>query len=152
MAKRPKPYKTGYGRPPKDRQFKPGQSGNPRGRPRGSGRLTRVARKEAARRIPYTENGVRKQIRTDDAIVRQAFVKAATGDFKAMPLALKLLDREETGGEHERAPAEEVFGAKVDELVMADIVARIRGLESPSSPATEPAVAETVDEPEYEPF
>ena len=28
-------YEIGYGRPPKQYQFKPGQSGNPRGRPRG---------------------------------------------------------------------------------------------------------------------
>ena len=27
---------VGYGRPPVNRQFKPGQSGNPRGRPKGS--------------------------------------------------------------------------------------------------------------------
>jgi hypothetical protein len=28
------PYRTGYRKPPRNRQFKPGQSGNPRGRPR----------------------------------------------------------------------------------------------------------------------
>lgn len=28
------PYEVGYGRPPKATQFKPGQSGNPKGRPR----------------------------------------------------------------------------------------------------------------------
>jgi hypothetical protein len=29
-------YAVGYGRPPKKARFKPGQSGNPRGRPKGS--------------------------------------------------------------------------------------------------------------------
>lgn len=29
-------YKTGYGKPPKKSQFKPGHSGNPKGRPKGS--------------------------------------------------------------------------------------------------------------------
>jgi hypothetical protein len=39
MAKRIRskssPYKVGYGRPPKATQFKPGKSGNPKGRPKG---------------------------------------------------------------------------------------------------------------------
>ena len=30
------PYETGYGKPPKDHQFKPGQSGNRKGRPAGA--------------------------------------------------------------------------------------------------------------------
>jgi hypothetical protein len=32
----PRDYEVGYDRPPARTQFKPGQSGNPQGRPRGS--------------------------------------------------------------------------------------------------------------------
>lgn len=40
----PKQYKVGYGNPSKSTQFKPGQSGNPKGRTKGSrnGIYTRV--------------------------------------------------------------------------------------------------------------
>jgi hypothetical protein len=36
MSKGTKPYQVGYGKPPKASRFKPGRSGNPAGRPRGS--------------------------------------------------------------------------------------------------------------------
>ena len=32
----PKQYEVGYGKPPKSTQFKPGRSGNPKGRTKGS--------------------------------------------------------------------------------------------------------------------
>lgn len=34
--KKPGTYDVGYGKPPTTHQFKPGKSGNPRGRPKGS--------------------------------------------------------------------------------------------------------------------
>ena len=37
-------YEVGYGRPPKNSQFKPGQSGNPRGRRKVSGNIWNEAR------------------------------------------------------------------------------------------------------------
>ena len=36
QGKRKRAYRVGYGRPPKEYQFKPGQSGNPKGRPKNS--------------------------------------------------------------------------------------------------------------------
>jgi uncharacterized protein DUF5681 len=35
MSGRKKDYTIGFGRPPAAHRFKPGQSGNPRGRPKG---------------------------------------------------------------------------------------------------------------------
>lgn len=34
MTNKDSKYKVGYGCPPKEHQFKPGQSGNPKGRPK----------------------------------------------------------------------------------------------------------------------
>jgi hypothetical protein len=138
MAKRKKSsQRGGRGNPPRETQFKPGQSGNPRGRPKGSGRLTKIAHKEAARRIAYTENGVRKNIRTDAAIVRQALIGAAKGDFRALPIALKLLDRDQAGAD--AAGTQEVLGGPEDQLVMASIVQRIRQTPVPPDPSSDAA-------------
>src|SRR5581483_2766479 len=42
---------VGYGRPPKQHQFKPGQSGNPKGRPKGAPTLQEIMAKEATKHI-----------------------------------------------------------------------------------------------------
>ena len=38
-------YEVGYGKPPKDKQWKPGQSGNPSGKPAGTNNLVERLKK-----------------------------------------------------------------------------------------------------------
>ena len=40
MSKSGENYEVGYGRPPRTSQFKKGQSGNPKGRPKGAKSLS----------------------------------------------------------------------------------------------------------------
>jgi hypothetical protein len=47
------PYSVGYGRPPKHTRFKPGRSGNPKGRPRGSRNLSTEMQKVLTIASPY---------------------------------------------------------------------------------------------------
>ena len=49
--------RVGYRRPPRHSRFQPGQSGNPRGRPRGVKSLSDIVRKIVGQKVTVTENG-----------------------------------------------------------------------------------------------
>jgi hypothetical protein len=55
------PDAVGYGRPPRSTRFKPGQSGNPKGRPKGVQSLGAILDKALAARVSVQENGRRTQ-------------------------------------------------------------------------------------------
>ena len=77
-------YKIGYGKPPRHTQFIPGQSGNPKGRPKGSKNLATVLGKTLSERIHVSENGQRRSISKLEAAVKQLVNKAASGDPRFM--------------------------------------------------------------------
>lgn len=95
---------VGYGRPPVAHRFKPGQSGNPRGRPRGSQnklpalseeRLKSIILEEAYRNIQITEGSRQVSITMAKAIVRSITVNAAKGQPRAQKLFTDLLTQTE---------------------------------------------------------
>jgi hypothetical protein len=71
-------YDVGYGKPPVATRFKPGKSGNPEGRPKGSKntvpslseeRIKKLIIEEAYRTIPIVEKGRRVSIPMITAVV-----------------------------------------------------------------------------------
>lgn len=90
MAKR-KPrsngdYNVGYGKPPKATQFKPGRSGNPKGRPKGRKNLATEFREVMENRVSVQEDGRRKKISAQRALILTLFKKALGGDVKSIAL------------------------------------------------------------------
>jgi hypothetical protein len=82
-------YEIGYGKPPRVSQFKPGESGNPRGRPRGSKNLALLLEEELKQRITINENGRRRRITKQAAIIKHMVNKALSGDPRLLQLLLK---------------------------------------------------------------
>ena len=85
-------YEVGYGKPPTETRFKPGESGNPRGRPKGSRNrspyprqddLRSIFRQEANRLVPINEGGKTVTISMAQAIMRSLAVTAAKGNPRA---------------------------------------------------------------------
>jgi len=84
-------YEVGKGRPPRRHQFKPGRSGNPAGRPKGSRGVSAIIAKALAEKVVVTENGQRREISKLEASAKQLANKAAGGDQSAAKLVMSLL-------------------------------------------------------------
>jgi hypothetical protein len=81
---RSRPYAVGYGKPPPHSRFKKGQSGNPRGRAKGSKGIATMLERALTERVVITENGKRRSISKLEASLKQLVNRAATGDLAAM--------------------------------------------------------------------
>jgi hypothetical protein len=75
--------KSGFKRPPKATQFKSGQSGNPKGRPKGSRNLKTDLNDLMKKRIVIREDGEARRISRQEAVLLSLFGKAARGDVRA---------------------------------------------------------------------
>lgn len=100
----PLAYDIGYRKPPSSGQFKPGRSGNPRGRPKGARnkrpalneeRLKGIILDEAYRTIKVTEGKRQISIPMAQAIVRALAVNAARGQLRSQQFFATLLSETE---------------------------------------------------------
>ncbi|MBO6668018.1 DUF5681 domain-containing protein [Parvibaculum sp.] len=83
---------VGYGKPPKAHRWKPGQSGNPKGKRKGTKHLSTIVRELAERSVVAQDaNGERRRLSRAEATLRVAFNKATRGDIRAIQVVLNLL-------------------------------------------------------------
>lgn len=86
-------YEVGFGRPPKATQFKPGKSGNPRGRPKGSRPVGAVLQDILRQRIAVTQNGRTRWLPRLEVMLRKLANDAMRSEPSAVKLMLSLVDR-----------------------------------------------------------
>ena len=121
-------YKVGYKKPPLHTRFQKGQSGNPRGRPRGSKNLSTLLTDALNEPVVVTEDGKRRKISKRELGIRQLVNKFAMAEAQATKILLGLMQERDRLAAT-AAPAERpAFGAD-DEKVIANLLKRLRGEE-----------------------
>ena len=113
-------YEVGYGKPPRNTQFKKGQSGNPRGRPSGSKNLATLVSVALNEPVIVVENGGRRKITKREAI-KQLVNRSTKADRRVIKILLDIV--REIEGRVEPEAAESSFSA-ADEKVIEQIKAR----------------------------
>ena len=117
-------YEVGYKRPPKDRQFQKGRSGNPKGRPKGSRNLATDLRRELGETIVIREGERERRVSKQEAMVKTWVAKALKGDPRIAALLVSLCLR--LFGPDDPAAADSRELSADDAEVLAALMARIR--------------------------
>lgn len=129
---------VGRGRPPRHSRFKPGQSGNPRGREKGSRNLATLLEAELRRPVTLTEGGRRRRMPKAAAMVAGQVNKALRGDTRAFSILLQATNRRQhqaAGGHGEAADGMDsdgmapggMEGAAIRALLVERIGRMVRG-------------------------
>jgi hypothetical protein len=77
-------YAFGYKKPPKDHQFRPGESGNPSGRPKGVRNFKSDLRDELAEMTSFCEGGHEVSISKQRALIKRLVASAIAGDARCI--------------------------------------------------------------------
>lgn len=131
-------YNVGYRRPPKTTQFKKGESGNPKGRPKGSRSLQTILVEELKSSVTIHENGRSKTVKKGEVIVKQMVNKAMAGDHKAAHLVLGVSQQQEYQDALKESTAIDTV-TQEDQIVMQSIMERMKNqlLRSPDAATKE---------------
>jgi len=106
-------YEIGYRKPPKATRFRTGQSGNPKGRPRGTPNLATDLSAEFGEQITIREGGQARQVSKQRALIKSLMAKALQGDVRATTALLALYARSIP-----ESPEDESAAVEEDELLI----------------------------------
>ena len=82
--------KVGPGKPPRHTRFKPGQSGNPTGRPKDSKNFATILQQQLRKKVTITIDGKPKRVTVQEVIARRLANDSMKGATKAMELLIRL--------------------------------------------------------------
>ncbi|WP_237478309.1 DUF5681 domain-containing protein [Lichenibacterium dinghuense] len=126
-------YEVGYGKPPKSGQFRKGQSGNPKGRTKGSLDLKTVLTAALQESVPVTNNGRSTRKSKFDLWIIGLINRAVKGDAKAGMMLLALLGR--TGVALSEPEVRDGALDAADDAMFADYLQKLGGPGEPEQDA-----------------
>jgi hypothetical protein len=90
---------VGYGKPPRRHQFKPGQSGNPRGRKKGVKNEATILQELLQQKVAVNDRGKRRKIILLEAVLRRIIDDCLKGNTKSAAFLLNRYHMHVTGAE-----------------------------------------------------
>ena len=127
MARKPPgTYTVGYGKPPVQTRFQPGQSGNPQGRRKGAKNWKTHLAAALDERVTVKEGGKQRKITKLEATIKQLVNKSAGADLRAMRMLFGLMQIfERRSDPAEPAPGDTPALTETDEDILAELKARL---------------------------
>ena len=120
-------YQVGYGRPPTHARFKPGESGNPNGRPAGRPNAKTTVARVINEKVAVREGQKTRNMTKLEALVQAHAMKAMKGDARSASIVIGLVIRMGLLGEQE----DETLAAlpQEDAAIVNDFLRRSAGSE-----------------------
>ena len=113
--------KCGFGQPPRRSRFKPGQSGNPKGRRKGSRNLRTDVTTLMNKLVTVHHDGKLRRVSLQEAMLLRMIEKSVGGDIKASSQVLGLLTKL---GLHNAAPPEPASATEDDRAIIERFLRR----------------------------
>jgi len=126
-------YEIGYGKPPVRTRFKPGQSGNPKGRPKGVRNFGTDVKATLKAPVKVTRDGRPRKVSTQEAMLLRLREKALGGEARALD---RLVHLAQTYNNEDMTAAAASLAA-ADEMVVEVFKARVLSGAAGSSDQTE---------------
>jgi hypothetical protein len=97
---------VGYKQPPKGHQFRPGQTGNPNGRPKGTRNFKSDLREELSETISFREGNREVSISKQRALIKRLVASAIDGDPRSIATLMSFCARAfgEDNDDQQQAP------------------------------------------------
>jgi hypothetical protein len=143
MLENDRPYEVGYGKPPKSGQFTKGNSGNPKGRPKGSKNLASIVMQECGQRVRVNGPRSSRTVAKLEAVVMQLGNKAAQGDLRATRDFLPLVERSEDAMNSASASPEI---HELDKRFLQSFLRRMQALQTDEVPTSQPSSGKESDD------
>ncbi|MET0048182.1 MAG: DUF5681 domain-containing protein [Sedimenticola sp.] len=123
MANKPSDYEVGYGKPPKATQFQPGQSGNPKGRPKGTKNLKTDLQEVLNEKVQVNAGGQTLEVTKQRAMLMRACELALQGNIRAIEFVTNLKRKHQEDDEDSVAAHPLSAG---EEQILADFIQQQR--------------------------
>lgn len=120
-------YAVGYGRPPIGSRFKPGTSGNAKGRPHGRKNLKTLIRQAMTANISVQEGSSTRRVSKIEGVVLRQLQSALKGNDRSAMAVIKMAMQMGFLEEAENSPAEAAELSAADEQILQELLSRRQG-------------------------